>query len=474
MHDKLENKYRSELESQIIDLSLSGKEKDKIKSVVNLYCSNLINDGFSRQYILKQVNDRFFSDPIKKVEKRTLQRFFSGFDGKERKLMVIIPISKNLSSYISRLSIKSFNVKELKDLPKGAEEALVGDKRHKATDKYFTIHVNAKDEFAALKTANEVISSLIAMTYLAKRGVNFDWSRYGYVKGVRSSTGFIAENEQIVFQTQSPALTNKVIKELKSQTEQIIGEFSGESTDRLLSAINISALSRSSPRPENQLIMLWSAIEVLLSDPPRGVARVSHYVDALTPCICIKYVRRYIIAVFDELRVHYSKHMREFFRKDEFDQGVDQYTNFSYLIYREDLKKLHEPFCEPFVNNPLALFRLWKLEKNFGTPEALLRSLSDHENRVRWQLHRIYRTRNSIVHSGNIPTFLEPLVMNVFEYFRGSTGPIFGRATSVGHEASIDQIVAEIGFDYTMLKDTLHNMNNNNSFSSSDIDKLHR
>lgn len=473
-HRKLGDNYKRALEGAILLASQKDRANQEASRLITAYCSTLINDGYSREYILQEVERRFFSHDIRKVERRTLQRFFSAFSGKIRRFSVTIPVSSNLGSYLSKLQIPSMQVKQFSDLDNQTGASLATDRRHHSSHQYFVLYAKAPDPFSALRLASEVLSSIVAMTYLGRRGIDLEWHRHAYVKAARAAAGELIANDQIVFQQQTKTLTRRVINELKTYTEQILKEFTPESTDRLLSAINISALSRSSPRPENQLITLWSAIEVLLSDPPRGVPRVVHYVDMLTPCICIKYVRRYIMAVLDELRVHYPKHMRDFFRRKEFDSSVDQYTNFTLLMYRAELKGLHEEFCAPLARNPLALYHLWKLEKIFGNRGALLKALEGHEERVRWQLFRIYRTRNNIVHSGDIPTFLTPLVRNVFEYFQSAMSPILIRAAAIDRRSSIDQIVAEIGFDYGIMKGELSGGDREAGFGEDDLAKFHR
>ncbi len=474
LYNKLEKDYKSELEIGIIETSKLANQKDKIKSLVNLYCSLLINDGYSPDFILSKIQDRFFNKDIKKVERRTLARFFASFSNSEFTYQVFIPVSSHLGSYAEKMGMNNMWVKPLTDLPSDAQVRFSAQKDFDNSNKYFVVQLERCDPYSALSIVNEILSSIVAMTYLGKRTVNLQWRKYGYVKLRKAAQGEILVNRQIVFQKKSNFLGTRIIKELTSTAKNILTEFNPQSMDRLLSAVNISALSRSSQRPENQLITLWSAIEVLLSDPPRGVPRIVHYVDMLTPCICIKYARRYIVAIVDELRVHHSKHLRDFFKRSEFEKDVDIYTNFTRLVFEDALKPLHQDFCAPMGSNPLALYRLWKLEKNFGTRGTFLKSLETHENRVRWQLHRIYRTRNSIVHSGRIPSFLSPLVMNVSEYLRGSLIPILNRASSLQTKADIDQIVSEIRFDYELIKSELNDGGSKSKFTQGELGKFHR
>ena len=39
-----------------------------------------------------------------------------------------------------------------------------------------------------------------------------------------------------------------------------------------------------------------------------------------------------------------------------------------------------------------------------------------HQKKVEWQIRRIYRTRNLIVHSGRSPIFLHALIENAHDY----------------------------------------------------------
>lgn len=475
VHNKISDKYKIAIQEMLISSLDTTKEKEKLRSLVNSYCSSVINSGYSREFVLQQVEERFFKHNIKKIEKRTLSRFFSKFDNVKRKYVVVVPIMPPVASYLEKVFTGSKSIiKNLNELSSDAEVALSGHPDHDECHKFSVWSVEALDPFVAMRNIDQTISTMAAMTYLGRRGIELEWRRHGYVKTVRAAAGAIVTNDQVSLQKLSSRLSRRLVNELVAPAQKILSEFSDESTERLFSAVNMSALARISERSENQLIALWSAIEVLLSDPPRGVPRVTHYVDMFTPCVCIKYVRQYIVAVYDELRVHYSKHLKSFFQSEGFDKNVDQYTNFSYLLFLPEHKNLHHKFCAPMLDNPLALYRLWKLEKNFSNPASYLESVNNHFQRVEWQLHRIYRTRNVIVHSGKIPPFLAPLSLNVFEYFRGAVGPIMGRASKSFGKSAIDQLVAEIKFDFQKRLSSVRAMGKAKDFTADDIMIFHR
>lgn len=473
MGRRMTERYRAALSLEMCEEMKIPRNSEKIRRTVNTYCSYLINSGYSRQHVLEIVEEWFFSRPIKKVESRTTARFLAKFDGKNRKYLVYVPVTAAFGEYVRKVGLGNPVSVDYVALPNDVKNEFSTRPSTYRNLVYLRVHVEAKDEYAALRDADERVNALLAVTYIGSRGIRFDEYNWTFVKLKRGTTGRLIERERPFLQQVSGTVTSRTLRRLREQTTQVFSEFTPQSTARMLSAINMAGLARATPRPENQLVALWSAIEVLLSDPPPGVSRVQHYVDTLAPCVCIKYARRYVVAVYDEVRLHYPRHVREFFRRPDFASNVDQYTKFSSLLFDPAFRSLQRPFCSGLADNPLALYRLWKVEKNFATPESYLSAFDQHEQRVRWHLYRIYRTRNAIVHSGRKPTFLVPLLMNVFEYFNGSVGPILGRASAEDHDRSIDQIVAEIRFDLSIMKDDLLGLKSNSTFTPAEIARFH-
>lgn len=453
--------YRKVLEDEIYDQYLIPKGRIKLRILVSFYCSHLVNIGYTKRHIAEVVQQRFFSQPILKVEKRTLSRFFSGFSGEEKNYRFWLSVTADTGAYISRLGLGRLSTVVFTDLPAHAQREVKRQTGFSAKNKYVTGTMPALDEYRALQKLSEVLESISAMTFLGKRSIELSWPDWLYIKTLRSSEGRIINKDGFSFQKIVTTVSGATAKSLQSQTKTILSEFDGRSTERLLSAINTSALARRSSSQENQLISLWSAVEVLISDPPIGKTRITHYVDALAPCICVKYVRRYIIAILDELLKYHSSSTRKALASVGLPLGVDQYSKFTVLIFDKSFKKQCAAYMSEISSNPLALHRLWKLHNNFSTPSKMIISIKEHELRVRWQLHRIYRTRNQLVHAGRVPIFLQPLVMNVFEYFRSATGPVFGRAYKEEGASQIDQIVAELGIDYDLMLKKIQNISSN-------------
>jgi hypothetical protein len=66
--------------------------------------------------------------------------------------------------------------------------------------------------------------------------------------------------------------------------------------------------------------------------------------------------------------------------------------------------------------NPLLRYRLYYLSKVYSDSSSISENLKRHKRRVSWQLERIYRARNMIVHAGLMPTKIGNLIENAHTY----------------------------------------------------------
>jgi hypothetical protein len=99
------------------------------------------------------------------------------------------------------------------------------------------------------------------------------------------------------------------------------------------------------------------------------------------------------------------------------------------LAENDDLRK---QLYEHLKDFHLLRYRVFRLSESLSDRTKLRDMLSQHEKRVTWQIRRMYRTRNMIVHSGRVPPpYIDTLVENghayldaiIFEIMRISCGP---------------------------------------------------
>lgn len=92
--------------------------------------------------------------------------------------------------------------------------------------------------------------------------------------------------------------------------------------------------------------------------------------------------------------------------------SIEPSTLAKVLLNEDDAAKLFS-LCE---SNPLLIFRLNQLREKLTSPKELKVSIERHHKQVCWQLGRIYRARNSLVHRGALPERSEHLIQHLHTY----------------------------------------------------------
>lgn len=101
---------------------------------------------------------------------------------------------------------------------------------------------------------------------------------------------------------------------------------------------------------------------------------------------------------------------------DKKSKGKDRFERFLNLFFAD--KSVKQQFTRMMVDSQLLIHRSHELDKLANDAKLLKAQIEAHDERVRWQLHRIYRARNLIVHSGTSPVVLPQLTENGISYYK--------------------------------------------------------
>lgn len=446
----LGQEYKSLCENKIQALYADDKKRVELRQVTGFYCSHLINLGYSKEYLLQCVRNIFFAAPMNRVGRRTLMKFFRIFDNKPKKFLVCTAVSADFGNYLKKLDFYIYDAAVR--LPKNLSHAVTPLLPITSSQAYMLTRQRAYDDYGAVAQVEMTLTSVRALAFIVRHRMNCEWDQAMYVAKLRSSRGLVLHGQALplIRTILATGAGRQALRELTSYSGKVLTHFDFASTERILSSLNTSALAHTSLNIENQLISLWSAIEVLLSEPPRDTVRILHYVKLLVPCICLRYIRRQFVAVFNGMLVNYRKKFTTIVSAVPDVQGTDQHTKFAAILCLPNNEPKRQQLLSICSDNPLARHRLWKLHRDYSSPQAIKAALDGHEKRVAWQLHRIYRARNNLVHAGRRPNYLDSLVLNLDEFYRACLGTLVNRASREQVETDIDQLVAEIGIEYNI------------------------
>jgi hypothetical protein len=474
LSDKIRGRYKELCEAKILNTFNDPAKRISLRQVTGFYCSHLINAGYSKQHLLRLVEQTFFTRPMLRSGGKTLRAFFRVLDGKKRKYSVCAAVDTEFATFLSNLKLcVVFN--SVASLP--SKFAIVNTLLPlPAKHSYVLLDAEQMDADSAHLFIMNLFNSVHSLSMLVPNGPQRTWHLSTYVVGVRAKEGQLLAGKKLPLNrhTVSASTSRRALESVTGYAQKVLTEFDQNSTGRMLGCLRTSGLARTSASVENQLISLWSAVEVLLSEPTDSTARIVHYIDLLVPLICLRYTRRQFIAVYESLVVGYRRQFKDLISLEAAMGDVDQHTRFAAFVCLAENKPLHIKLMEMTKDSPLARHRLFKLEKDYSVPKGLVAALEGHEQRVKWQLHRIYRARNDLVHSGREPPYLDSVVVNLDEFIRAAFGTLVNRASKNPNRVDIDQMVAEIGFEYRMFKEFLLSEKGNPTFSREAIRRIVR
>ncbi len=195
---------------------------------------------------------------------------------------------------------------------------------------------------------------------------------------------------------------------------------SGKKTP-IFDAFRLSRIGITSQNLESKFLTYWTALETLtnnvfVTDHPKDL-RIA---DAITPCITIDYINKRLasfLGAFKELNIS---------QVTDKDNIVTNFTSISNL---EFFRAVQNPdFCDAVydatASQPYFQYQFKRFAYYCVFPHKLRESLENHQTKIKWQIQRIYRARNAIVHAGLKVNHLELLCANLEHYLKISLSSI--------------------------------------------------
>ena len=365
-----------------------NNQKDKIEQALKCLIPELIDKGYSSQYIF-----HFNKRCILQSDKPSIETFLNRFDCKQRKYKVYIAAEQWIATFKTLLTERigiCFN-----------DDG--NYKKYKHNENHVIIHIDdieALDDNQAAHTAFERIN-LFLRFYTAvdnKEQPEFQNTAMVIEDGI-TDPSFVpfAANEYSVIEGMQ-------IDEASKYTEKLITDLISHarcSLNQLANAVDLHNNSLRSSDYNSSFLNLWSALEVL-SLKNMGSNDLEQVTGTLLPVLQDKY---------------YQSTVKDFMFKIKAALGNDSFNNLLAKIENgpSDIDKiakflllkkydsLRENYAKILTKFPVLRYRMHYLSEAAKSKKSLLDLSEKYRQRVEWHLSRIYRTRNSLVHSGRTP-----------------------------------------------------------------------
>lgn len=430
--------YLQYLKKELKELVLENKEKRKIYDLSTNYVSSLINVGFSQTYIYSSVNNVFFSSaPVNDIS--SIESFFNCFELKPKKYKCIFKVSDLFDEITQSSSV--FNIEITNELNK---EILDLDKKNYLTSK------NKNERFLV---ANNIIElDAVSAKNIAENRINKLSNLFVYfhhkIQPTWSKSSLIIDNENnpILIKDRVSAMskaTDYKPKKAAIKLNELIRKLRLESTsfakyDRV---IDLHGIAVQNKVIENQLLQNWIAFETLLVGYENST-KIDQVLKHLVPFLLVRYTNEQI----NELLKDINRFDQNFFRKQikTISEGKNVLEKFTAILVLDKYKAVRIEFYKQLKYSPLIKFRMSEFHTIFSKIENIKTHVENHKIKVEWQIKRMYRTRNLIVHAGVVPSFTETLVENSHNYLDKLISTINYLCINMNSIRSIEQALKEV------------------------------
>jgi hypothetical protein len=368
-------------------------EQKKLLLQLTYLFVELINKGFTKQYLYKLFQVIFI---YKNEHDWLFEERYSDWKSlrdrpKENYTIIFNMVGNDFQiSQLQKIDdrYEGMNSKSRKKLEKIVSERVKNFLNDNKMGKLISMTISAFDHYKALEISREKLSRDLDLYHLGLNShifeIDFQAAVIGTINPEKSST--IPVNYQIDgYLNKSAEPFDRLLQKVTKIKSNNIDD---ESYDKIFSAIRYLRTGSESPELETKLLNYWIGLEYIftsVNSEEKTIDRIRKYYPI---CHSLVYAKRNL---FD-------------FHKSIIRHGIsDKIKDFDFNPSIEYLTK-HKTYDEILVNstNELLKFRALYFQKWVEDPSNIANALKKHSDNLKWNLTRLYRIRNEIVHNAAI------------------------------------------------------------------------
>ena len=453
--------YRQEIIEQLRQYIEENSKKQRILELTTSLVVELLNQGFSRDFIFYKARSYFFGLGGPSIENiGAYDEFIDFFNSTPQEWQLVFHASKSYHILAGNEPENEASLQPSVSEDPPAVEAhnkRVRDFLQKDSDRLFlVIKQTAMDARSARERAIETLRIMTSFVQLHVHRTPFELSDECIVIGGHTPV-HLKRSPAAIFK--HPECSSGDLPSRLARTAKVLGK-SGlpkESVRRLGSALQMHSAALSSPSIENQLVSLWAAIEALL--PMAGAdTKIARIADFMVPILS----RSYPAKLLRDLDKSLARCIPETYEKAKLEMPSEWTSLYQLaaIITIKENEHVRDKLYVALEGNPLLRFRVWKLMGDFGNTKSIMAEVEAHEKRVGWHLRRIYRSRNLLVHSGKPLRYQGHLVESLHSYVDRSIDLVEEKMTSKSRPQNLDSALMAIRLDHEAHKRSLETNKN--------------
>jgi hypothetical protein len=387
--------------------SASDKEKEQVARLTLSLATELSVTGYSTPY-LRQVSKRLLDPSLGHFVQR-FDSLLAACSGKELEFTCLIPVRGSPTATTSPAVGLRF-LAARSSAARSPEETLF-TKKHRTVAE---ATVRALDSTSARTAAEERLESALSAYAL------YQFDKAPAVGAAEALVMEIGGTPELLLPRHSGTSLKYSLNWQESGTKllELCSRLQAkpEERERLVAALDYHRIAISAHTEEAKLVNLWVALECLIEGS--GTSTIERICRAVPPALVLGHTRRLVSAVaiyiHDMWRTR-AKELKAIFPKYD-ERRLAPEDLLEVLLDPKDSPRVQALF-DIVADNPLVKYRIFRLREHaLDSPEGLAKRLEHNRQNIDWQLRRIYRARNHVVHRAVCPRGAWKLVENLHAY----------------------------------------------------------
>ena len=188
-----------------------------------------------------------------------------------------------------------------------------------------------------------------------------------------------------------------------------------QNNNGVFNAVALHSSAFETKEPKNQLLNLWTAMEVLIPIERIGShSRINQISNSVSTILCSRYFQALLCQLDEQIVYAIENNYNSIV--DALEYGKNRTEKLLAIIVLSENQDKFDHLCDELTCAPLLAFRLQQYKKIFSSGSNIKEFYERHSKRLSWQIMRIYRNRNMIVHNGDTFPFLEVILQNLHFY----------------------------------------------------------
>jgi len=373
-------------------------EQSRLYQLSRMLLTELINQSYSQEYIYWVVNDVFYNyHRLVETVDESLSLFWSSFDFEEKEYVVVLPLKTSLSKHLS-----NFENVTVKSNEQGMFDS--------SCKQIVELTIEARDPYRAQSHALALVSffaSLLQYNNHKSRSFTAD-------KAIVTLKG-----TEKVYRLQSPITPlrrGNTLSEAENtqKIEMMVNNFSF-SPMKLINVIDLHSSALNSSDIGNQLLNLWTIIEVLVpTEPKHSYSKINQICNAVTSVLNAQYSLSLVKQLLADLHRCVPDTIEE--QLIGITKGANDIEKLAAILVLPEFQGAQTVIISSLASYPLLQYRITYYSKILSDRAELKSFLIAHRKRLSWQIMRIYRNRNMIVHDGSHFPYADIIVQNLHYY----------------------------------------------------------